>query len=390
MKIGFFCDAYTPTRNGVAISAAGSAAELRRRGHEVVIFAPNYRGHADPDETVVRFPAVPWYRSKDFALALPVISSPLVLPLFARQEAFFAAQNFDVVHTHSPFTIGTIGARWAQRHGVPMVFTFHTLYHRYLHYAPLPIWYSRPYTVNRLRRHARLCRHVIAPSQAIARRIGYFCPNLPVTVLPTGIDLACFQTGDGSAVRARLGISDDEIVLLYAGRIAAEKNLPFLLEAVAPLLGKNLGQARVRLLLVGGGPLLEAMKSLSKRLKVAEDVIFTGFVAPKDMPSHFAAGNIFVFASRTETQGVSIAEAQASGLPCVVVGALGAAEGVSNGVTGLVTGPKLSEFRFAVARLLQDFELRAAMTLAATDSARNFSIVSHGQRLEAVYRQIVE
>ena len=174
MKIAFFCDAYTPTRNGVAVSAASTAEELRRRGHEVTIFAPRYRGYVDRDETVVRFPAMQWFRAKDFALALPILSSPLVLPVLRRQERYFAAQNFDVVHTHSPFTMGTIGARWGRKYGVPVVFTFHTLYHHYLHYAPLPYWYSRPYTVKRVRRHCGYCRHVIAPSRAIERFARFF------------------------------------------------------------------------------------------------------------------------------------------------------------------------------------------------------------------------
>ena len=100
MKIAFFCDAYTPTRNGVAVSAASTAEELRRRGHEVIIFAPRYRGYEDTGEVVVRFPAMQWIRAKDFALALPILSSPLVLPALHKQEQFFASQHFDIVHTH--------------------------------------------------------------------------------------------------------------------------------------------------------------------------------------------------------------------------------------------------------------------------------------------------
>ena len=195
MKIAFFCDAYKPTRNGVAVSASTTAEELRRRGHEVIIFAPRYRGHEDGEshEIIVRFPAMQWFRAKDFALALPILSSPFVLPVLREQEQFFAAQKFDLVHTHSPFTIGTIGARWARKYGVPAVFTFHTLYHRYLHYAPLPLWYSRPYTVKRVRRHCGFCRHVIAPSQAIARRMNYFCPGMKVSVVPTGVRVENFS-----------------------------------------------------------------------------------------------------------------------------------------------------------------------------------------------------
>ena len=250
MKIAFFCDAYKPTRNGVAVSASTTAAELRRRGHEVIIFAPRYRGHEDGQahEIIVRFPAMQWFRAKDFALALPILSSPFILPVLRAQEQFFAAQKFDLVHTHSPFTIGTIGARWARKYGVPAVFTFHTLYHRYLHYAPLPLWYSRPYTVKRVRRHCGFCRHVIAPSQAIARRMNYFCPGMKVSVVPTGVRVENFANGNGASVRTRFHIAPDDIVLLYVGRIVREKSLDFLLHAVAPLLGQK-NEKRVRLCL---------------------------------------------------------------------------------------------------------------------------------------------
>ncbi len=389
MKIAFFCDAYTPTRNGVAVSAASTAEELRRRGHEVVIFAPNYRGYEDSSETILRFPAMQWFRAKDFALALPILSSPLILPVLSRQEQFFAAQNFDVVHTHSPFTMGTIGARWGRKHGVPVVFTFHTLYHRYLHYAPLPYWYSRPYTIKRVRRHCRFCRHIIAPSHAIARFLRFFQAKAPVSVVPTGVSVQRFANADGAAVRARYDIAPDDLVLLYAGRIVAEKNLDFLLRALAPLLGRANGQ-RVRLLLVGGGPALRAVQKLAAQLGVSNDVIFTDFVNPNAMPSHFAAGDIFTFASRTETQGVSIAEALAAGLPCVVVGALGAAEAITPDVNGFVVPPREDAFRAAVQKLIQNANLRAQMAAQARENAPDLALEKNVDKLVTIYAGLLK
>ena len=383
MKIAFFCDAYTPTRNGVAVSAASTAEELRRRGHEVVIFAPRYRGYEDCDETILRFPATQWFRAKDFALALPILSSPLILPVLRQQELYFAAQNFDVIHTHSPFTMGTIGARWGRKYGVPVVFTFHTLYHRYLHYAPLPYWYSRPYTVKRVRRHCRLCKHIIAPSRAIERFVRFFT-NAPISVVPTGVRVERFTHADGAAVRLRYNIAPDDLVLLYVGRIVAEKNLDFLLRAVAPLLGCH-DNRRVRLLLVGGGPALRATKEFAAQLGVAADVICTDFVNPIDVPSHFAAGDIFTFASRTETQGVSIAEALATGLPCVVVGAQGAAEAIMPDVNGFVVPPREDAFRAAVQRLLFEPHLRERMTKQARENAPALALEKNVDKLVEIY-----
>lgn len=400
MKIAFFCDAYTPTRNGVAISAATTAEELRRRGHEVTIFAPRYRGYTDQDETVIRFPAMQWFRAKDFALALPILSSKFILPVLHQQEQFFAAQQFDVVHTHSPFTIGTIGARWGKRYGVPVVFTFHTLYHRYLHYAPLPRWYSRPYTVHRVRRHCRFCRHIIAPSRAIARRMSLFHPKSPISIVPTGVRIERFQNGDGARVRARYGITLGELVLLYVGRLGPEKNLDFLLSTLAPLLGEKQGEKqdeenkkqsapRVRLMIVGGGPVLEKLQNLARQLGISRDVIFTDFVEPQQIPDYFAAGDIFTFASRTETQGVSISEALAAGLPCVVVGALGAAEALQPEINGLVVPPDETAFREAVARLIECEALRRQMAAAARLHAPQLTLDKSVDDLLTIYHGVL-
>jgi glycosyltransferase involved in cell wall biosynthesis len=388
MKIAFFCDAYKPTRNGVAVSASTTAEELRRRGHEVIIFAPHYRGHKDENETIIRFPAMQWFRAKDFALALPILSSPLVLPLLQRQEEFFRKQNFDVIHTHSPFTIGTIGARWGRKYNVPVIFTFHTLYHHYLHYAPLPLWYSRPYTIKRVWRHCTYCRHIIAPSRALARRLNFFCPGLPISVVPTGVSHDRFIMGSGAAVRAHYKIAPDEIVLLYVGRLVREKNLEFLLRAVAPLLGWKDGK-RVRLMLVGGGPMLGELGKIATQLGVPDQIICTGFIDAPQIPDYFAAGNIFVFASRTETQGVSISEALVSGLPCVVVGALGAAEAVTPNENGFIVAPYENAFRTAVEQLVEDSNLRYQMALNARRAAPDLTLQKNVDKLVEIYKSVL-
>ena len=394
MKIAFFCDAYKPTCNGVAVSASTTAEELRRRGHEVIIFAPRYRGHQDDNsgEIIVRFPAMQWFRAKDFALALPILSSPYIMPLLRAQEQFFAAQKFDLVHTHSPFTIGTIGARWARKYGVPAVFTFHTLYHRYLHYAPLPLWYSRPYTIKRVRRHCSFCRHVIAPSQAIARRMKYFCPGMKVSVVPTGVQLEKFANGDGETVRSRYKIAPDDLVLLYVGRIVREKSLDFLLRAVAPLLGEPKGkqnEKRVRLMLIGGGPALRELRNLAAQLGVQNEIICTGFVDAAQIPDFLAAGDIFVFASRSETQGVSISEALVSGLPCVVVGAMGAAEAVTPAENGFVVPPNEEKFRASVQKLIGNRDLREKMAASARKSAPTLALQNNVDKLEKIYQDLL-
>jgi glycosyltransferase involved in cell wall biosynthesis len=371
LKIAFFCDAYKPTRSGVAVSVDTTAQELRARGHQVTIFAPRYKGYVEDDPTVVRFPAFRWFRARDFPVAYPLLPRASLLAGLR-----FRREEFDIVHSHSPFTIGILGARWARSNRIPIVFTFHTLYHRYLHYVPAPRAWTRSYVVWWVRHYCYLCSHIIAPSRPVAQIVSHLQPRVPCSVLPTGIDIARFASASAQQreqTRQRLGIAPDEVVLLYVGRIVREKNLVFLLRSLAPLLNGEGDATKVRLVLVGGGPDMEAMRKLASQLNIADTVIFTDFVAPASTLDYYAAADTFVFASRTETQGVSIAEALAAGLPCVVVGAMGAAEAVTDGVDGFIVPPNEEQFRDAVQRLITSPELRQRMSKAAQRKAPQLS-----------------
>lgn len=386
MNIAFFCDAYKPTSSGVAVSAETTAEELRARGHRVTIFAPRYKGYEETDERVVRFPAGHWFRAKDFPVAWPLLPRA---SLFA--EARFRREKFDIVHSHSPFTIGTVGARWARHHRIPLIFTFHTLYHRYLHYVPAPSAWTRSYIVWWVRHYCYLCDHIIAPSRPVAQIVARLQPGVPRTVLTTGIDVARFASGRREPVREQYGIGPDDIVLLYVGRIVKEKNLAFLLKTLAPLLRYDTppkGEPRVRLMLVGGGHDFEATKALATQLGIAPKTIFTGFVEPAKMPDYYAASDIFTFASRTETQGVSIAEALAAGLPCVVVGAMGAAEAVTDKCDGFIVPPREQPFREAVELLMSDPALRQRMAHAARHNSPRFSQQHSVDALLNLYAQV--
>jgi glycosyltransferase involved in cell wall biosynthesis len=393
MKIAFFCDAYTPTRSGVAVSVLSTAQELRARGHRVVIYAPRYKGHLCAEDDVIRFPAGHWYCAKDFPVTIPVLPH-----LSLREEYRFGQEQFDIVHSHSPFTLGTLGYYWAQRCNIPLVFTFHTLYHRYLHYVPLPRNVTRSYVVWKVGHYCEGCDHVIAPSRPVSQIVHHLAPGVPESIIPTGVNIKKFSGGDGAAVRRQYGIGKDEIVLLYVGRIVHEKNLAFLLSAIAPLLlGKlpagmvrQAGHApRVRLMMVGGGEELPAISTVAEGMGLEDRVIFTDFVDPSEIADYYAASDIFTFASRTETQGVSIAEALVAGLPCVVVGAMGAAEAVTDGVEGFVVPPRERAFRAALSRLIADKELRLHMAANARRKAPSLSLEASADKIESLYEGLM-
>lgn len=384
MKIAFFCDTYQPTHNGVAVSVLTTAAELRSRGHRVVIFAPRYKGFEDHDPDVVRFPATPFYRVRDFPVAWPML--PYFSLLAWRR---FLDEKFDVVHSHSPFILGTVGARWARYSGLPLVFTFHTLYHRYIHHTPFPPIVARPYTLEKLKNYTALCDHIVAPSHSIERVVLRFRPDAKTSVIPTGVNLTRFESGNREDGRVRHNIAPEERVLVYVGRVSVEKNLHFLLRSLAPILGDK-SQPRTRLLIVGDGPAKKSLIDLALQLQISEQVTFTGFLNDQALLDCYAAGDVFVFASRTETQGVCIAEALAAGLPCVVVGAMGAGEAIEDEVEGFVVPPHADRFCAATRRLLDDDALYARMKEAARQKARTYSLDRSVNALSNLYEQVVE
>ena len=380
MKIAFFCDTYVPTKNGIATSASTTADELRKRGHRVVIFAPRFTGYEDADPDIIRFAAGHWFKAKDFPVAWPFASrvAPKAAILFRREK-------FDVVHVHSPFVMGGIGASWARFNFVPLVWTFHTLYHHYAHYSITPPRASRWYILWRVRQMLAKCDRVIAPSCAVERMIQKLHPNAPTQVLPTGVDVEKFRGGDRNSTRQEWGIAPDETALLYVGRLAPEKNLGFLLRSVAPILKNH----PARLLLVGGGPDLELCRELARKLGIAERVIFPGFVEPKIIPNFYAASDVFTFASRTETQGLSISEALCAGLPCVVVNAMGAAEALENEGDGFLVPPFENRFREAVLQLVQNPDLRQKFGQRALERAPQFSKERRVSQLVELYKNVV-
>ena len=380
MKIAFFLDAYLPTKNGVASSARTTAQELRARGHRVVIFAPRFLDYEDDDPDVVRFAAGHWFKARDYPVAFPFLSR--VSPRTAYR---FAREHFDLVHVHSPFVLGNLGAHWAQFHFLPLVWTFHTLYHHYAHYSITPPETSRAYILWRIRRMLLKCNRVIAPSNAVERVVLRLMPGAPTRVVPTGVDVARFAGGERSATRKVLGLAPEEVALLYVGRLASEKNLGFLLRSVAPVLQNQ----PAKLVLVGGGPSMEVLKRQANTLGIASRVVFAGFVEPEQINNFYAMADVFTFASRTETQGLSIAEALCAGLPCVVVNAMGAAEAIEPGEDGFLVPPQENRFRAAVEQLVCDGELRAQMSAHARERAPRFSKERRVGELLALYEEAI-
>jgi glycosyltransferase involved in cell wall biosynthesis len=375
LRIGLFTEAYDPVINGVTTSVKTLAAELRLCGHSAVLVAPGYPRFVDTDPDVRRLPSFRTVFNRENPFAWPPIGP--MLSTLARLEV-------DLVHTQQPFGMGLHGARVARRLGVPLISTFHTLYHEYTHYFPLiPRPTLKKILSRHLRRYYSACDSVIVPSKAAGNRlvsIGVAPEKL--SVVPTGVpDPPRILPVATAEARRRLGLENGLPIVLYVGRLAREKNLELLIDAFAPLAG------RAVLVIVGSGPHRTACEQHVRTLDLGNWVRFPGFLSRGELSPVYATASVFAFPSGTETQGVVLSEAQSHGLPCVVVNEGGGPEFVRDGVDALVVEPRRETFRVALEALLFDPSRRRALALAARESPLRPTPEGMARRVIEIYQE---
>ncbi|MEQ8200815.1 MAG: glycosyltransferase family 4 protein [Syntrophomonadaceae bacterium] len=377
MKIGIFTESYKPYTSGVVTSISTFKDELTRLGHDIYIFAPSYPHHDEEEDNVFRYFSIPALTNPGYTLALPV--HPGMLSLLKKLQ-------LDIVHVHSPFTMGRVGLHYARKFELPLLFTYHTRYDQYVHYVPMAQELVKDVTIKYSRYFCNECDHIIAPSHEIESIIRSFLVTTPISVVPTGIPLDKFNSGDAYWLRKNYPIPPHHKILLYAGRLSQEKNLPFLIESFAKI---KKTQPATTLVLVAGGPLEEQLKSMAAGLHLSDqDIVFTGQLPFDSLVNAYFSADLFIFSSLTETQGLVVIEAMAAGLPVVAVRASGVREMVRDGVDGLLTGEDSDEFAAAVVRILQDDRYYRHLQANARHRAEQMSSRNMALKLLQVYEDL--
>ncbi len=379
MKICMMTNTYLPHIGGVAKSVSTFADEYIRQGHEVLVVAPTFPGKPLPPEReaiVERVPSLQNFNGSDFSVRLPFAAA-----LSERLDAFDA----DIIHAHHPFLLGDTALRVAMNKNVPMVFTHHTRYEDYTHYVPFSDT-LRDIAIGLPTHFANLCDGVIAPSESIARLIRRRGVKAPMTVIPTGIDIAAFASADGRRARARYNLPPDTFVVGHVGRLAQEKNLQMLGEAAAEFLVRDTG---AHFLVVGDGPARDEFAAIFARRRVENRLILAGRRTGPALREAYRAMDVFAFTSRSETQGMVVAEAMAAGLPVVALNAPGVREVVrsDNGIL-LPAHATVSDFADALASLAMDPARREERSRAATETATEFSRERSASRVLAFYDEM--
>ena len=308
MNIGLYTDTYFPQISGVATSIKTLKDALERQGHNVFIFTttdPNVKkGTVEPN--VFRFSSIPFVSFTDRRIAFR--------GLF---EATKVAKevNLDIVHTQTEFALGTIGKYVAHQLDIPAIHTYHTMYEDYLHYI-LNGHLLRPYHVKQfVKSYLKNMDGCIAPSGRVEELLRRYGVQIPIRVIPTGVDIQSMNSDANRDVRKDLGIDADAPVILTLSRIAAEKKINHILNVLPAIIEEI---PNVKFVIAGDGPDVKVLQEQVERLTLEDYVIFAGNVDHGDVGNYYRMADIFVSASDTETQGLTYVEALAAGTPCVV------------------------------------------------------------------------
>lgn len=377
LNIAVFSDSAMPILNGVSVSIDVLIQELRAQGHSVHLYTSKHFGHKDSDPNIHRFNSIvtPW-----------TPGYPISVPPFYLKLLEFRRHNFDVIHTHTPFTVGIVGLRWAQSEEIPIVSTYHTHYDKYAYYMPFfPNRYTRYKIAKHTNYYYNAVSQVITPSEASRKWLQRHSIKTPVSVIPTGIKQP--KLLERAEIREKLGIRADDNVLLYVGRIAREKNLRTLIRACALAMKDD---ASLKLLFVGDGPQREELTKLSRTLGIGDRVRFIGFVPREDVDQYYAASDLFVFASLTETQGLVVVEAMSYGLPVVIVQGGGASDAVQTGINGELVSNNSEAMAAAIQNLIQSPDKREHYSKAAIETSKKYSIPNMTSQVIDVYRAAVD
>lgn len=384
MRIGIFTDAYIPQIGGVSTSCLLLKNELTKLGHKVFVFTTSDPAAPLDEVNVLRVPSLPFVSSK----RVTVNYNPMLIGRVRKLD-------LDLIHTQTEFGMGIFGRSICRQTGIPHVHTYHTIYEDWLHgqLKKGPIDLIARNGARRL--SATFCnsaQHIIAPTEKTRQLLLSYGVTKPIDIIPTGIHLEkFFRAGQDAAAISRLkeelGIKPDEKVLLYLGRISDEKSLNVLFDYLEPWLKAH---PKTRFVLVGEGPLRGALMRFAEQHKLQGQVSFTGGVALAKVPQYYAIADVFMSASRSETQGLTYIEALATAVP-ILVRRDAALEGVvDEGRNGYFFDDRAS-FVSGLDRILDQSESDyALMSAQALDSGSKYSVERFAKSVEALYIQQIE
>ena len=345
MKILYISDVYFPRINGVSTSIRTFVRQMQSLGHEVHLIAPDYAVNTEDEAWVKRIPARNIYFDPEDKL-MKWSAVMQILPELRRE-------NYDLIHVHTPFVAHYLGLRLARELKVPCIETYHTFFEDYLHhYLPwIPKLIARGIARTISKRQCNAVDAIVAPSAPMLSVLRAYGVKAAAEVIPTGLQEHSFKDADGKAFRGKYDIPLDRPMLLFVGRVAFEKNIGFLLEMTKVLIEQH---PDALLVVAGQGPAEKSLHKLAADLGLDNNIKFIGYLDRNtELNACYQAADIFVFSSKSETQGLVLLEAMAQGTPVVAIAELGTASILIEGQGALIAPDNIEGFADKVHYLLK-------------------------------------
>lgn len=394
MNIAFFSDTYEPQKNGVVTAIRSQKKILENYKNKVYLFIP-YIPNSPSEETIYKLPSIVFPFQREHRVASPYS---------IKYELLFKKLKIDLVHTHTPFSLGIFGWSQAKKRNLPLVHTFHTIFEEYAYY----IWDHFPNIIKRKiirekkardvavwisKTYCDLCDLIIAPSTKVKKLLENYGIEKPIEILPNGLDSKDFKPLDKRVARERRDLPLEGIILLFVGRLGKEKNITFLLKVIRWL--KSNSKYPYYFVIVGDNPdkgIKEGLKREAEKYKIEDRVIFTGYLDYPKVIECYYSSDIFVFSSLTETQGMVVGEALFSGVPVIALEDLAIEDFIKNGENGFLipnNTHSLEEFGKKIILLTENKELYNTMSQNAKKSAENLSSEKLNKKLLEIYEKLI-
>lgn len=401
MNIAMFTNNYKPFVGGVPISIERLTDGLRKLGHNVYIFAPTYPNQIK-EENVFRFKS---HKSMvlDAKAPIPYTYDPEI-------EKEFKKLHIDVIHTHHPVICGWTALHFGKKYNIPVLFTYHTKYEEYIHnvkflnylinkskHTKNKSFNLSEVSLNLVKNHiipgqvkyfSNKCDMVIAPTQTIKQDLERTGIKTKISVIPTGISPVFFEEVGEDAREIRSEYKGDKKFLFCSvSRISKEKNIDFIIDGIYNL--KNEVGDCFKLMLIGDGPDIEKYQLKAKNRGVDKNVVFVGNIPNEIIADYYKASDLFLFASKSETQGIVLLEAMSSKTPIVAVKASGVQDVVVNGENGFMTEDDVSQWVESIKSIMKDESLYKKLQDGAYKTAQNFSTHNIALKAQEAYNDSI-
>ena len=384
MRIGIFTETYTPYISGLVTSELMLKNALEKKGHTVYVVTANLTSSKyeyDEKERVLRIPGIPTgiYDSR--------LTS--IYPIKAINK--IKSWDLEVIHSQTEFAIGTFARLFAKQYNIPIVHTYHTMYEDYVHYITkghfdksskkLVEYLTKFYcdkTINELIVPTKKAYDLFKEKYNVKRNIH---------IVPTGIEVERFykEKIDIKKIRElkkKYNFSKRDFIAIFVGRIAEEKNVPFLIEVTENIIKEK---PNFKLLIIGNGPDKENYENMVKERNLEKNIIFTGKVAWEAIPIYYQLGDVFVSASQSETQGLTIIEAMAASLPALCIDDESFRNTVIDDLNGYLFKDK-KECKEIILKLMNDKKLLENIQIGARNSAEMHSSKYFAEKVLDVYK----